>query len=425
MVMLSSALSAFGKVLQGKNLVENQRKEVGGLISKIPMVKTAGGDEWTLPVQVRNAAGLGTTVAQAQANAAGTGGHSRGIKYRGDFGTYFGGIYFNYVDQKILTGQTEGSIIDQKVKEAQDLHFSFLSRAAELLYSDAGMSLAFGAFSAGTITFTDVTRSSFFEVGMVLEASANDGTAAGHTKFAGKGYIIAVNKNAGTITVSATDGGAAGTPSGWTGNMYVFPEGQFGGASPTRWFMPLGGWIPRTDPSGGESFFGIDRSPYASIAAGLRLTTSDVQGLDDASRIIELCIRIGTRNQRKRPNTVVVNSERFIRIARQLNPQKFQDGAKATVVTGSSDIQFFIPGGVVTLIGDDYCGFYDAWALNVGSGDDGVHFKYIGDDFIEVVNDDSLTVTRGATTNDLEMRFSSIAQLFVPNTASCGRVTLS
>ena len=61
------------------------------------------------------------------------------------------------------------------------------------------------------------------EVNQVLQANATDGG----TPRAALGYVIARNVVAGTITVSATTwGGAAGSPTNWTGGDYLLVQGD-------------------------------------------------------------------------------------------------------------------------------------------------------------------------------------------------------
>jgi hypothetical protein len=107
--------------------------------------------------------------------------------------------------------------------------------------------------SAGVITLADVSQVTQFEKNMVLQANATDG---GATPRAALGYVIARNAALGTITVSATFGGAAGNPAAWAANDFLLVQGDNNNK-----ISGLGAWLPVTAPAPASSFFGVDRSP--------------------------------------------------------------------------------------------------------------------------------------------------------------------
>jgi hypothetical protein len=120
------------------------------------------------------------------------------------------------------------------------------------------------AVSTGVITLSDPMSVTQFEVGQKLEASNTDGGAGlGGPDF---GYVIAVNRSTSKITVSTTPGGAAGNPTGWTGGAAWFY--RVAGDRNLKLYG-LADWLPQTDPTGGESFNGVDRSKDRTRLAGI------------------------------------------------------------------------------------------------------------------------------------------------------------
>ena len=115
-----------------------------------------------------------------------------------------------------------------------------------------GKSIA-GTITSGAITLTDLNQIVHFSKGMTLQATDTDGGTA----TAAFGYVISVNRAAGTMVVSASQGGAAGTPASWSGTNYPFlvAKGNLNAQPPG-----LNGYLPSTAPSNGESFLSIDRS---------------------------------------------------------------------------------------------------------------------------------------------------------------------
>lgn len=108
-----------------------------------------------------------------------------------------------------------------------------------------------GSVGTGVIQLTNVADIVQFETGMTLQANATDGG----TPVAALGYVIAVNRSAGQLTVSdIAVGGAAGNPSGWTTNYYLLVQGDNNLA-----LSGLPAWIPFTAP-GATLFYNVDRS---------------------------------------------------------------------------------------------------------------------------------------------------------------------
>lgn len=107
--------------------------------------------------------------------------------------------------------------------------------------------------STGVITLTDPESVTQFERNMVLQANPTDGGASPR---AALGYVVAVDRIAGTVTVSATGiGGAAGTPSLWVANDFLLVQGDLN-AKPGG----LSGWLNTVAPVTGDNWYGVDRS---------------------------------------------------------------------------------------------------------------------------------------------------------------------
>lgn len=109
-----------------------------------------------------------------------------------------------------------------------------------------------GSVSTGVITLTNAQDVVQFEINMVLQADATDGGASPR---AALGYVVAVNRSGGTVTVAASMGGAAATPSGWTANDYLLVQGDLNAKC-----SGFSAWLPATAPSSSDLFFGVNRS---------------------------------------------------------------------------------------------------------------------------------------------------------------------
>lgn len=116
-----------------------------------------------------------------------------------------------------------------------------------------------GSVASDVVTLADPEDIVFFEVGMLVDTAATDGTSGSAPANAGS-RITVVDEDAGTFEVAAIAG--LGTP---TGGEFIFIDGDFGSGA-----AGLDAWLPATAPTSGDSFFGVDRSPQPSRLAGIR-----------------------------------------------------------------------------------------------------------------------------------------------------------
>lgn len=186
------------------------------------------------------------------------------------------------------TKDSAGAFIDE-AKLVMDTAFRNISNdlALDLYSAGNGVRGQISSISTGLITLSQAADVVNFEVGMALVSFSISGSTYTQSTGAAIGYIIAVNRSAGTITVSATAGGAAGTPTNWSTsfpNLGVEGDVAFGTLSATTSFKKVSGlrsWLPDTAPSSGDSFWGIDRSVDVSRLAGQRYDGS-AQTIEEA-----------------------------------------------------------------------------------------------------------------------------------------------
>lgn len=151
------------------------------------------------------------------------------------------------------------------------------------------------SITTGVIVLTDVNSVVNFEVGMSLVSYSISGTTYTQSTSAASGYVIAVNRSSGTVTVSATQGGSAGTPTNWSTSFpYLGVEGDvaFGALSVQTSYLKVSGlqaWLPTTAPGGSDSFWGVNRSADVTRLAGVRFngqSESIEEALIDGSSLV-------------------------------------------------------------------------------------------------------------------------------------------
>lgn len=147
-----------------------------------------------------------------------------------------------------------------------------LSLASALFRSGTGSIGNIGTISTGVIQLSDPNSVVQFEKNMVLQAAATDGG----TPRAALGYVIALNRSLGQITVSTTYGGSAGSPSAWAPNDFLLVQGDSNSK-----ISGLAAWIPSVAPTTGDNFFGVDRSVDTTRLAGV-IYNGSAQPIEEA-----------------------------------------------------------------------------------------------------------------------------------------------
>lgn len=195
------------------------------------------------------------------------------------------------------TKDDAGAFVDE-AKLNMDTGFRNISNDLALdLYSDGSGSRGnLSSISTGVITLVNSATVVNFEVGMTLISYSVSGTTATVVTGGAFGYVIAVNRSAGTVTVSATVGGAAGTPTNWSSSFpYIAVSGDVNFASgglATGSALKVSGlaaWLPVTAPSGSDSFWGVNRSADVTRLAGVRFdgsAESIEEALIDAASLV-------------------------------------------------------------------------------------------------------------------------------------------
>lgn len=176
--------------------------------------------------------------------------------------------------QNLFIEQTKnkaGAFVDG-VKFAMDKGFRNLTNdmAHDIFGDGSGSRGVISSITSGVIVLTDPSQITQFEVGMVLTSYSVSGLTATVSTTGALGFVIAVNRTSSpTVTVSATAGGSAGTPTNWSTsfpNLAVqgdvnFASGGLGiGSGLASKMAGFGAWLPKVAPVTGDSFWGVDRS---------------------------------------------------------------------------------------------------------------------------------------------------------------------
>jgi hypothetical protein len=140
------------------------------------------------------------------------------------------------------------------------------SAASSIFRSGTGTigSYASGGISTGVITLQTPADVVNFEINQVLNVHASDGGAKVASSV--DGFVIAVDRSAGTITVALTQGGSAINPTNWptAATTYLTTAGDLNAK-----MSGFSAWIPDSAPTS-SAFFTIDRTKDTVRLGGLR-----------------------------------------------------------------------------------------------------------------------------------------------------------
>jgi hypothetical protein len=266
------------------------------LIPKDESADGMGGKSFPVPLIYGNGQGRSATFATAQSNQTAP-----------SLGEFFVTTISNYqivtIDNRFMeaTRSNLGAFMDGATMNVNGgINNITNDLAHDLFYDGSGCrgtyGLGNGAISSGIITLDSAAQVVNFEVGMSLVSYSVSGTTATQSTSTAVGYIIAVDSGLGTVTVSASQGGSAATPTNWSVSFpYLAVQGDVNfasgglGSSLMLKLAGFGAWIPSVAPSNSDSFFGQNRSVNPSRLAGQRFNGANEtieEALIDAAALV-------------------------------------------------------------------------------------------------------------------------------------------
>ncbi len=420
---MASTLAQFDAFLKDyytKDKIDDLTKKDRPFFGMVKREEDLGGDQYVHPFIFQNPQGFGATLAKAQQGSQqGSGnGNIQGRKWKVAYGDYSASVEIG--DKVIKASRSNvGAFLRDQETEISGLYNGFGDTFSTYLYSNGGQSLGqFSAITTGVVTLSNADDVVNFEVGQILVVSVNDGSDPSHILVAGagQGFVVAVNRNAGTVTVSTSSGGAAATPANWAAGQFMFRDGDFGGSGATRILLGLGAWIPASDPSA-TAFENIVRTADVARMSGIRLTTAEITGLTLEQRLKRLVTRMRGRNFGPGPDAVFLNPEKWQNVADSLESRGYREIGNDAVF-GYENLSFKAGGKTVKLYADPFCPINKAFALKMDTVKLGGLSK-----IPEVVNGDGLEMLRKVSSNDYEYRLVAYPAFVVAAPGFCGVVS--
>lgn len=260
-----------------------------------------------------------------------------------------------------------------------------------------------GTGAAQVLTLTVVDDARNFKEGMVLEANDTDDATSVR---AGVAQVVAVNVDAGTVTVN----NSGTVPGGANITALADADFLFRAGDPGQCVEGLASHLPLAAPSGGENFRGIDRSTMPRQLAGARI--------DDTATSIEeniglLAVKIAQEG--KKADACYLNPVKFWEVVRRLNAKVVYDDGGGPANVAFDGFKIHTPAGSVMVYSDPDCPTNRGYVLNMSTW----YIKHLKG-LPHIIQDDGRPNLRMASEDSIEARVRWMWNLFCTQPGSNG-----
>ncbi len=368
--------------------IENMVYKDNPFLAMISKYESFGGENLKLPIKYGIPQGRSADFAKALANKTNT-------QLKAFLLTRKSNYSLANIDNETIEASkgNANAFIEAATTEIDGAIESATRSLAISLFGDGGGSIGtIGGTAATGTTLTlaqpdDVTN---FEVGMKIDFYT---AATGGTKRAGGPLTVdAVDRDAGTMTLSASMTGITGIALG----DFIVPEGDY-----DAMLSGLAAWVPSTAPGSTDSFFGVNRSADATRLGGIRFDGT-------ALPLEEALIGAASRAAREggKPNVCFMNYSNFADLEKALGSKLQYIDVKVTTDIGFRGIQINGPRGTIQVIPDQNCPKDVAFMLDMS-----MWKLYSLGKAPKILDPDGLRFLRISTEDAVEVRVGYYAQL--------------
>lgn len=232
--------------------------------------------------------------------------------------------------------------------------------ASRGVIGSAGVSLSGSTLSWTLSNSQQVVQ---FEVGMTLQASSSDGGAAAQNVSGtiDAVQIVSVNRSTGAISGTVVQG-APGTS--WAAGYYLQVLGDIGisGSSTIAGMLGLSGlaaWIPSSDPSSSDNFWGVNRSADPTRLAGLRYNAAAQSISEGLTNALGFANREGAS-----PDLIIIDFLSYTTLVNELGAKvQYVELSHDSVEVAFEAIHFHSAYGKIPVLADRSCPVQTAYVL--------------------------------------------------------------
>lgn len=373
------------------------------------------GADLKVPIIAANPQGVGGVFSTAQTNATNIVASAFSVVA----GDYYGVVQIG--DKVFMASRTNnGAYLENKRVEIDGLYEQAGENLSIYLWGNGGQALGqVAGISTNDVFLTDPSQSSQFEPGMILVASANDGSDAAHTLRTGSASLTSVNRATGDLLLN--------TVAGITGTLavadFLFRQSDFFGTAGSVVIKGVQAFMPSTDALVNAALWGITgatRITDVQRYGGCRVDPAQLLGKTIEERIKILLAQMTGRFKAKAPTAGFLNPEDFQILETLMTARGLRPLEDDTTKFGFSKIEIATAAGRIPIYTDRHCprGHFFAFRLDNW----GIHSM---GELLHPQTGDGLEMLRRATSTDYEFRLLSYPLLACNAPKNNGRCGLS
>jgi hypothetical protein len=297
------------------------------------------------------------------------------------------------------------AIVDALKNQTDGARRSWARRMSRNVWSNGGGSRGQISASQNLASATMILRNPAdvlgFEPGWQYEFSSDDGSSAspaGRRGLPDRLTVVSVQRDAGTVTFNA----ALNTVSAITVNDFVHERGSYAAA-----MTGIRGWNPVAAPTGGDNFFGLDRS----VSDVNRLSGFRVSGAGKPKEETIIDATVLAHENSITANNLFVNSRDFGDVVKELGAKSVIQIPTREPNIGFRGVQIDGANGTISVLPDADVPRGNAWLEDP----DDIYLRTAGDCPM-VLNEDKVgSFIRSATDDAYEGRLGAYGNLFHEN----------
>lgn len=383
-----ASLNPVLKELIDNQIVQNTVYKDNPFFAMVKKNTGMGGKYYPQPIQTAVGQGRSANWATAQANQTSSVFQEFLITPKKDYS-------FSTIDRlAMMSAKTDKMAFINALTNARDSALRGIknSLGVGIFGSGTGTIGTVGTIAAGVITLTNASDSTKFSLNQALQAASSDGAAPR----AAVGYVVAISRAAGTLTVSATLGGAAASPAGWAAADVLLNQGDSNSK-----ISGLDAWLPFADPTS-ALFYGVDRTVDRVALAGVAYDGSS-QGIEEALQDgLNLVSNIGDGST----DYVITHPNSLTALIKSLGSKVQIVDMVASPTISFRGVEIQGPRGMVKVLADRNCNAKTAYALQM----DTWQFLSVGE-APSLVEEDGVSMLRSPTSDSFQLQFAAYGNL--------------
>lgn len=316
------AANAALKELYDDQKIANLVYKNNPFLAMVPKMEEFGGKYMPIPLIIGTSQGRSATFSNAQGNQSAAVIQSFALQRASNYSIA------QIDNQTMLASKTDKMAFINGATVVIDSAIRALTNnlATQLFRDGSGSVGVIGTITGltpGVITLASPSDVVNFEVNMTLRAFDTAGVDRGST-----GYVISVNRTAGTVTVATSGmGGSAANPAGWVATDRLVVQGDWSLA-----MKGLAAWLPTSAPTTGDNFFGVDRSSDPTRLGGVRFNGAS-ESIEEA--VIDASLLVAREGGT--PDVCIMNFASYAALEKSL-------GAKAQYISFDGPAKLYYPG---------------------------------------------------------------------------------